>query len=336
MDWRKILPFAAGIAVIGLLIWWAGTEDVLQILKKASPLWLGMALLAYLGGVVTWALRWHVLLESLGVNVKFRDTFMALFIGILFNNITPGARGGGEAIRMYYLTKRSDSTYGKVLATVTADRILDLIPVMVMLILSAFYAYSKGVYSLFTLLLLLNLLLISLTGIATVIISSEKRMKRIVFGIFNFLMRIIPSKMKKHEEKFNQLVEVNIPHFTNGLKFVARDRRAFIVSLGYSFITWFFVILRNYLVFVSLGYHVSFTDVMIVQMIGTTIGLISVVPGGAGLIEAVSAGSFVLLGVTREMAVTASILDRIISFWLPLVVGTVLVTKKGLKPKTAS
>ncbi|NJF25724.1 lysylphosphatidylglycerol synthase transmembrane domain-containing protein [Thermococcus sp. Bubb.Bath] len=333
MDWRKALPFVAGITVMGALIWWAGTEGVLQILGRTNLFWLGMAVSAYMGGVLTWALRWHVLIKSLNLNVKFKDTFVALFVGILFNNITPGARGGGEAFRMYYLTKRSDSTYGEMLATITADRILDLVPVMIMLLLSTFYAYAMGVYSLFTLLLILDILLMALTGIATVIITSERRMKRITFGMFNFLERLVPSKVKKHEDKFNQLVEVNIPHFTDGLKLVARDRRAFLISLGYSFITWFFVILRNYLVFISLGQSVSFTSIMIVQMIATTVGLISIIPGGAGIIEAISAGSFVLLGITRDMAVTASILDRIISFWLPLFLGSIFLSHSGLKPR---
>jgi len=333
MDWRKVLPFVAGILIIGALIWWAGTEGVLQILRRTSLFWLGMAVITYIGGVLTWALRWHVLIESLNLNVRFKDTFVALFVGILFNNITPGARGGGEAFRMYYLTKRSNSTYGKMLATITADRILDLVPVMVMILLSTFYTYTMGVYSLFTLLLILDILLMTLTGIATVIITSERRMRRITFGIFNFLARLVPSKVKKHEEKFNQLVDVNIPHFTDGLKLVARDRRAFVISLGYSFLTWFFVILRNYFVFISLGQPVSFTSVMIVQMIATAVGLISIIPGGAGLIEATSAGSFVLLGLTREMAVTASILDRAISFWLPLFLGSIFLSHSGLKPR---
>ncbi|WP_010479867.1 lysylphosphatidylglycerol synthase transmembrane domain-containing protein [Thermococcus zilligii] len=336
MEWKKALPFLAGLAVILALVWWAGTEEVLTILSGASLTWLGAALLAYLGGIITWALRWHVLLEGVGVKARFRDTLAALFVGILFNNITPGARGGGEAIRAYYLAGRTGPSYGRILASITADRILDLIPVMVMMLFSMFYAYWRGVYSLFTLLLLLNVIIISLTGLATVIIASESRMRKILFGLFRLLARIMPSRVLKYEEKFGQLVETNIPHFANGLRTISRDRKTFTVALGYSFLTWFFVLLRSYFIFISLSHRVSFTDVMVVQMIGTAVGLISIIPGGAGLIEAVTAGSFVLLGITREMAVTASILDRIISFWLPLVAGIIFVAKFGLKPKTAS
>ena len=156
MNWKKLLPFIAGIAVIGILIWWAGTEGVVKILSETSLYYLTLALLMYFIGIITWALRWHVIIRGLGIEVRFRDTLAALFIGILFNNITPGARGGGEAVRVYYLVKRSKATYGQLFATVTADRILDLIPVMVMLLLSAGYMYITGSTGVFIVVLCLR------------------------------------------------------------------------------------------------------------------------------------------------------------------------------------
>lgn len=333
MNPRKVLPFLAAILIIALLVWWAGAEGVLEVLSKSNLLVLSLAFLAYFMGFLTWALRWHVLMRSLGLEVRFRDTLAALFIGVLFNNITPGARGGGEAARVYYLVKRSSSTYGQVFATVTADRVLDLLPVMTMLLVSAAYVYRKGVTSLFLVVLILTLVLAGLTGLATLIVTSERRMRRTLYWFFNLLLKLVPSRVKKYEEKFNRAVDVNIPHFTGALKGVMRDRRAFAVSTFYSFVTWFFVILRNYLVFLSLGYSIHFMDVMAVQMIATAVGLLSVIPGGAGLIEATTSGAYVVLGVTREMAVTSSLLDRIISFWLPLTIGAFLMTYLGLKPK---
>lgn len=333
MDWKKLIPFVVGIILIAGLIWWAGTEDIVRVILRSSPFWLTMAFAAYFFGVLTWALRWHVLLRSLDVEVSFKDTFVALFVGILFNNLTPGARGGGEAVRMYYLKKRSSSTYGIVLATITADRILDLFPVVLMLLLSAVYAYLWHYHGLFVLLIILNILLLSATGIFTVIITSERRVRRTSYAIFNFLARLIPSRMKKYEEKFNRLIDVNVPHFTGGLKLVIKDREAFWVATGYSFLTWFFVILRNYFLFLSLHVNVSLVDIAVVQMIATAVGLVSVIPGGAGLIEATSAGLFVALGINREVAVTVSIVDRVISFWLPMILGFIVMGHFGLKPQ---
>lgn len=333
MNWKKLLPFIAGIAMIGILIWWAGTEGVVRILEETNPHYLTLSLLMYFIGIITWALRWHVIIGGLEIEVRFKDTLAALFIGILFNNITPGTRGGGEAVRVYYLVKRSKATYGQLFATVTADRILDLIPVMVMLLLSAGYMYIMGFTGVFIVVLLLTIMLTGLTGIATLIITSERRMRRIVYWIFNLLLRLIPSKVKKYEEKFNKAVEINIPHFTEGLRIVVRDRKTFLLSTFYSFLTWLFVVLRNYFVFVSLGYKIGLPTVMTVQMVATAVGLISVIPGGAGIIEVTTAGVYVALGITREMAVTSSILDRIISFWMPLFLGITLTAHLGLKPK---
>ena len=333
MDWKKVLPFMAAVFLIIALVWWAGTEDVLHVLGRANVYCLLAALLMYFAGIVTWAMRWQVIIEGLGIKVRFRDTLAALFIGILFNNITPGARGGGEAVRVYYLVKRSKGSYGQLFASVTADRILDLIPVMAMLIFSAIYVYFLGFEELFLLILLLTLVLAGLTGLATVIMVSERRVERVLYAIFNLLARLVPTRVKKHEEKFHSLVDANIPHFTVGLRIVVKDRKTFVLSVFYSFATWAFVVLRSYFIFLSLGYKIGLFAVITVQMMATTVGIISVIPGGAGIIEAVTSGTYVILGVTKEMAVTSSILDRIISFWLPLILGTLVVTHLGLKPK---
>ncbi|MCD6524811.1 MAG: flippase-like domain-containing protein [Thermococcus sp.] len=333
MDWKKVLPFVAAVLVIIALVWWAGTEDVVRILKRANVYYLFAALLMYFAGIITWAMRWQVIIEGLGVKVRFRDTLAALFIGLLFNNITPGARGGGEAVRVYYLVKRSKGSYGQLFASVTADRILDLIPIMTMLIFSSIYVYSLGFKELFFLILLLTLMLAGLTGLATVVMVSERRVKKVLYAIFNFLARLVPTRVKKHEEKFHSLVDTNIPHFTVGLRIAVKNRKTFVLSVFYSFVTWAFVVLRNYFIFLSLGCKIGLLAVVTVQMIATTVGIISVIPGGAGIIEAVTSGTYVVLGVTKEMAVTSSILDRIISFWLPLLLGTVMMAHFGLKPK---
>ena len=128
-------------------------------------------------------------------------------------------------------------------------------------------------------------------------------------------------------------MEINIPHFTEGLRIVVKDKKTFLFSTFYSFLTWLFVVLRNYFVFISLGYKIGLLAVMTVQMVATAVGLISVIPGGAGIIEVTTSGVYVALGVTREMAVTSSILDRIISFWMPLFLGIVLTAYIGLKPR---
>ncbi|WP_457751947.1 flippase-like domain-containing protein [Thermococcus sp.] len=331
MDKKKASFLAFGLLMILLLIKWAGLGDVIEVLKGARPDYFLLAILAYIAGILLWAFRWRVLLKSLNINAPFKVILGALFAGIFVNNVTPGARGGGEPVRMYYLSKRSNGEYGPVLATVMADRVLDLIPTIIMILISTVYVYTLGSWSLTLILLALDILLAVLIITSMAILLNEGRTKRVSYWIFNLLSRIMPKKTKKYEKKFIHMIEVNVPKFQGGFKLLMRDKKSFLLALSYSFMMWFLILLRSYYVFYSLNYQIRLLDVMVVQMVGIVIGLVSIIPGGAGLIETVNSAVYVLLGIDKEIAVTATLVERLISYWAPTFLGGVIMAHFGIK-----
>ncbi|ACJ17121.1 hypothetical membrane protein, conserved [Thermococcus onnurineus NA1] len=331
MDWKKIAFLTLGLLIIALLIEWAGVEEVLDVLKKARLDYFLLAVLAYIAGVFIWALRWRVLLKSLGINAPFKAILGAIFVGIFVNNVTPGARGGGEPIRMYYLSKRSNGAYGPVFATVMADRILDLIPVVIMLMTSTIYVYLLGSRSLTIMLLILDFLLALLIVITLAILLNERRTKKILYWFFNLVSRIMPKRAQKYDEKFIHNIEVSVPKFQEGFRLLLKDKKTFFLALAYSFVFWFLTILRAYFIFLSINYPIGLMDVMVVQMISIVVGLLSIIPGGAGFIEAINSGVYVLLGIDKNFAVTATLIERVVSYWAPTIFGGFITTHFGIK-----
>ncbi len=333
MNWKKWLPLAVGVGMLVVLIIWAGAEGIWRILRMSNPLYLSLAVLMYVMGTIAWGGRWHVLMRSLGIEVKFRHTIIALLIGIFINNMTPGARGGGEPVRMYYISKRADHPYGPVFATVMGDRILDFIPIAVMMILSMIYVYYLGQRTLMALLLIMNVGIFAGVAFGMVVMLNDVWMKKILIWTFNALSKVLPSRMKKYEKRFLRGVEDQVPQFSGGMKLLLRDKRTFALSLLFSFVSWAFVILRVYFIFMSMGMTISPVAVMVVQMVGTAVGLISVIPGGAGLTAATMSGVYMLFGIHKSLAVTASIVDRLISFWIPTFVGSGLTVRFSVNAK---
>ncbi|WP_297071025.1 flippase-like domain-containing protein [Thermococcus sp.] len=331
MDSKKVGFLAFGLLVIVLLIWWAGIEEVLEVVAASKWDYLLLAFLMYISGIVLWGLRWRILLESLDIHAAFRYTINAIFIGVFFNNITPGARGGGEAMRMYYLSKRSDGTYGPVFATVAADRILDLIPVVTMLFLSTVYVYHLGSQSLTIILLVLNGILASLVVISLIIALNERRTKKLLYWLLRIARRIMPRTIKRYEDRLIRVIETSVPQFQEGLRLLMRDKRAFFLALLCSFSFWAMTLLRTYFVFMSINYPTGIDKIMVVTMVSIVVGLVSVVPGGAGLIEVVNSGTYVLLGIGKDFAVTATLVDRLISYWIPTFLGAALTTHFGAR-----
>ena len=331
MDWRKYSLIGLGLVIIVLLIWWAGLEEVIKILREARLDYFLLAIGTYVLAVLMWALRWRVLLKSLDINAPFRTIVGALFVGVFINNITPGARGGGEPVRMYYISKHTREPYGHVFATIMLDRILDVIPVVVMLILATVYVYRLGSFTLTLTLFLLDLFFAAVTLATVGILLSERKTKGILYWFYRQFGRIMPKKAAKYEEKFIHTVEVSVPQFQEKFKFLLRHKGAFMLSLFYSFAFWFLVLLRSYFIFISINNPIRLLDVMVVQMIGIVVGMFMVIPGGAGVIEVINSAVYVLLGINKEVAVTATLLERLISYWAPTIIGAVIMTHFGIK-----
>ncbi|MEO2151520.1 MAG: flippase-like domain-containing protein [Thermococcus sp.] len=306
-------------------------EDVVEILAKARPDYFLLAVLMYVLGLVTWGLRWKVLLDALGVRASFMKILLALLAGIFVNNITPGARGGGEPVRTYFLAKETEKPYGQVFATVMMDRILDLIPVVTMLALSTAYVYRLGSISLTAVLVLLDLVFAGLILFTLGILLSEKKTKGALRWFFRLFERLIPKKAEKYREKFERTVEVDVPRFQSDFRFLMSHKKAFLLALIYSTASWLTTIIRTYYTFRAINYPISPVDVIVVQMVGMVVGMVSVIPGGAGITETINSAVYVLLGIDKEVAVTATLLDRLISYWLPTALGALVTTHFGAK-----
>ncbi|ASJ10644.1 hypothetical protein A3L12_04690 [Thermococcus sp. P6] len=333
MGWKKYLLSGFGLIVILLLLWWAGIGSVVEILKTSRLDYFLLAVLAYLLGLIAWALRWHVLIRTLGIRASPWTIIEILMSGVFVNNITPGMRGGGEALRVYYLSKKTGEPYANVFATVMMDRIMDVVPIVIMLLLATVHTYRLGSRSLTLTILLMDFIFFSLLMATLGVSLSESRTRRVLHWIYRLFVRVVPKKASKYEAKFLKMVDVDVPAFQRNFRFLLKHRRAFLISLLYSFVSWFFVLLRSYFIFMSIKHPVGLPDVMVVQMIGTVIGMLSVVPGGAGLVETVNSTAYILIGIEREVAVTATLLERLVSYWAPTAIGAIVTARFSVKIK---
>lgn len=88
-----------------------------------------------------------------------------------------------------------------------------------------------------------------------------------------------------------------------------------------STITVLFDMLTLYLVFFAAGYPIGFGVLMTGYGIPMLLGKLPLLPGGIGIVEATMTALFVGLGVPDGIAVVCTLVYRLISFWLPLLIG---------------
>lgn len=329
MDKKRIIFFGFGIMIILALIDWAGAKGIADILKTADWKYLLLAVFVYVLTIIALALRWKVLLSAIEINAPFRKVFKAVFVGMFFNNISPGAKGLGEFIRVYYLAKETKKPYGGITASVMMDRILDLVPVGFMMVAATLHTYSLGEKALTVLIVLLDLVMIGFTFLVISVLMSEEKADKVVWWIYRFYKKISPSGARQHLDGFKKIIEVTIPRFQGDFKKLERAKGGTTLAIGYSFAYWLLTIARYYLVFLAVGYPLSPQDITVVLVVGMVVGMFAIIPGGAGIVEAVNTAVFISLGINPELAVTGVLIERLISFWGPTLVGSFTVAELG-------
>lgn len=318
---RSILLILCGVSIILFIIYKVGITDVIDVLSQADLFILATALLCQLGALLLWAIRWKILLRSFQP-VTLKNSVVGIIIGVFFNNITPIAKAGGEPFRAYYLGEKEGITFEDAFATVAIDRVVESFSFLFIIVITLAYfivllRISGEMILILLMALLLNVILLSLVLYFS---FSLKAAKKLMFSLLR-----VAARFSNRLEKYESQIEETVEQYHSAIKTLSSQEGTLVTSLAISGGFWFLVILRNYLVVLALGYEVDFMVIAVVQMVGTLAGIFPILPGGLGSTDSIMIFLYYSFNFPAEVAVTASLVDRFISFWLMTAVGAVVV-----------
>jgi uncharacterized protein (TIRG00374 family) len=320
----KIRPFLlllAGIIIVLVMVYTVGIKDVVNVLSQANPFIFAAGVVCEAGAVFLGSLKWKTLLGAFNP-VSMRNAVKGILIGIFFNNVTPVARTGGEPFRAYFMEKKEGISFGDSFAAVALDRIIDSIPFITIISISIVYFVLLLNLSTEILIIIIIALILNVGALFLVLYFSLnlEAARKLVFSFMMFVARF-SNRLEKYEKHINEVVE----QYHKAIKTIAARKRnlAYCVSVSFGF--WFLTILRGYLVVLALGYEVDFIVVVVVQMVGILVGAIPLLPGGLGSTDGIMMLLYYSFQFPAALAVTASLVDRFISFWIMTAVGGVFV-----------
>jgi glycosyltransferase 2 family protein len=119
------LKIAVSIILLVVLLSRIDAGELWATARKASIVWLAVALMIYFVNVVASSWRWHVLLGAQRVNVPIWTLVKSFLVALYFNNFLP-SNIGGDFIR---IRDTARATGSKTLATlvILCDRVIGVI-----------------------------------------------------------------------------------------------------------------------------------------------------------------------------------------------------------------
>jgi glycosyltransferase 2 family protein len=289
---RTIITLVVGVVAADILVGQLSKEKFGSLLDHVHAGWavvaLGLSVLTYFGA--TWSLSGFVL-EKLSL-VR---TFLAQLAGSFVTLVTPAAVGG-VALNLRFLRKSG--------------------------VASADAAASVGVSQVFALALHLLLLIIfvAMTGSSTRNPLHPHAWVYIALAVLVAAALIVlafPAGRRLVTSRVTPVVSQAIPRLLD----VAQRPAKLTEGIGGAFLITSAYILCLDASVRALGGSVPLASIAVVYLTGNAIGSVVPTPGGLGAVEAALSAGLTAAGLPGTTAVSAVLLFRTLTFWLPVPIG---------------
>lgn len=137
MNFKKLLKILIPLILGGFLVWYSlniiSPSKLVIYFKNANYSWIILGLFFGLLSHLSRAYRWKYLLKPLGYQPKFMNSILAVLVAYLVNIFLPRV---GEITRAAVMTNYENIPFEKSFGTVIAERIADLIMMMLVILIS--------------------------------------------------------------------------------------------------------------------------------------------------------------------------------------------------------
>lgn len=312
LNWRTLIPL---VIVIVALVYFAqkaniNPQQTWASIRTANIYFVLAAFTIYYLSFPIRTLRWRLLLQNAGYTKaneielpKFWKLLEIIYISWFTNSIVPAKLG--DLYRAYLLRKETGLPTSRTFGTVIAERLLDLIVLLLIFIPAVMISLHENLPSTLQ------------TGLRIALVA-------VIAGIAGlFLLRLFPAQIgrlvpKRFRGHYNHFQEGTLGSFRRVplltpltvAVWACESLRFFFIALALNLIGGSFLHIFSAALFIALGE-----------------ALLTVVPftsGGIGLVEGGMLAMIALFTSERSLAAAAILLDRTISLFSLLVFGFIV------------
>ncbi|MBC7388005.1 MAG: flippase-like domain-containing protein [Opitutaceae bacterium] len=322
---NKYVRIATALVSLVACVWlfkkaYAGQdlEQVWEQAKKVNLMWVSIIAIASILCHSVRTLRWQMLLKAVGKDVGFLKLFAALMSAYFVNQAIPRV---GELLRPYLLYRSDKISYGTSLGTVVAERIIDTV-CLVILLLSCFVFIGDITGDFFH------------THISGPLkgyfgVMPYWKMGAIFLAITMVLYLVVEHFQKKEQAKVSEDKPVNkVDEFADdsmkGIGGVLKVENKVLFGL-YTLIIWVLYFFMTYLWFFSMDETVNLgvREAVFIWAIGNIGRMVPVQGGGAGAYHYLVIQAFLLFGISAGVAGAMALLIHGLQTVIYVVLGSV-------------
>jgi len=329
------ISFIGGVAISVIALYFAFRNvplaDLVKYLASINYFWVLPAVATSLISFILRAFRWRIILES-AKKISLASAIHPLMIGFMINCVLPGRLG--EVARPVILQKKESVPFATGLATVVAERMFDIILLLLLFILTAGVlkinpelnvAFGKYQLNRETLQTVFDgMLKLGAALIAGIVLFSIRRFRELIYRMILSTPELFIFAGQKFKASYKKRVcepVINIlNNIARGLTLV-RYPKKIINCLIYSILIWGLQALSYYLISLgSPGIDLTYYQITAVMVIICFFIALPSAPGFWGLWEAGGVFALSLFGISAKDAAGYTLANHAIQV-IPVIIA---------------
>lgn len=316
------------VAFIIYIYFYINPTEVIGILSRTNLVVYTGAFVAYFLFALFSSLVWQQLLSSLSIKISKRKTLLFTWVGLFFDATVPQLGWSGDVSKTYLLAKDSKGDPGKIGASVVGQKIFTM--TLTIVALSAGLSLVIANYSLpfATTLLIAFVLILSILALAIVYFVSIK--PATTKTLLNWAIKIgVFFRKRWNPQNFQVKAEELLGKFHGGFKQLAEHPKALAKAAVFAVLSFICEVSVIFITFVALGYPVPIEKVLIVFTLTGTLQTVGVT--FFGFPELIMTVSFSALLIPASLALSVTLLTRVVNLWFRLIASYLALQWAGIK-----
>ncbi len=319
--WLNVITFAALILII-FFAW----NDIIHALEKITTLNVWVLLLIIPAQLFTFyglGQLFHYFFRATGVDLSVKKLFSPMVELNFVNHIFPSGGASGFSYLPLRLKPYGVSSAKSTLAQLARYVVTFLVFVGFMFV-ALFILAIQGDVNTF-LVLAVSIMASSIvfaTAVLVFVVSRESRIDAFTKTLTIWVNKVIHIFRRKHPETISlKAVRTMFLELHEDYLVVRRSPRAMWPVIKWAVLTNLAEISLLYIAFLAHGEWVNPGAVLIAYVVANSVGLISILPGGVGMFEPLMAAVLISGGVPAGIALSATLVYRVLSLLVSLITG---------------
>lgn len=319
---KFLLFLAFGILLLFFAFRGNNPSHLLSSLKNIRYPWLFLVFVVSFLAHISRAIRWNMLIAPLGHTPRFTNTLASVLTGYLANLAIPRM---GEVSRCATLARAENLPFEKLLGTVIAERIMDLVLLAVCIMIMAVFEFK----------LLSDFLWVRIFEPVwlKVILWGKNPLTWIIFIMLTIMLIILVRKKQKRTRSENKTSKLKtlVQGVLDGFQSfrLVKNKGLFIF---HSFFIWTMYFLSSYLFFFvipetsGLGLSAG-----LFTLVAGSLGMTAPVQGGIGVYHLLVSQGLTLFGLNIQNGLTYATISHSFQILLILFGGTISIIYFSVK-----